>query len=93
MRVMSVKGWKLRSFFIDWSEKLIGVFVVLMLIGVVVAGFSVMISPQGNVLFGLLFIFLGLVYAIIIGGLMYLFFGIYRNTGRTNVLLEQLLQK
>lgn len=93
MRVMSVKGWKLRSFFIDWAEKLIGVFVVLMLIGVVVAGFGVMVSPQGNVLFGLLFIFLGLVYAIITGGLMYLFFGIYRNTGRTNVLLEQLLQK
>ncbi|MDQ7775214.1 MAG: hypothetical protein Q4615_04495 [Paracoccus aminovorans] len=85
----------MRDFFINWAEKLITVFVALMVLAIVVGGIGIMFAPppQGGFLPGLLMLVFGLLYAIIIGGLMYLFFGIYRNTQRSNELLEQLLRK
>lgn len=85
----------MRDFFINWSEKLITVFIGLVLLSVVIGGLVIMFAPapQGGFLQGLLLMVFGLLYAIIVGGLMYLFFGIYRNTQRTNELLEQLLRK
>ena len=85
----------MRDFFINWAEKLITVFVALMVLAIVIAGFVTMFAPapQGGFLQGLLVLVFGLLYAIIMGGMMYLFFGSYRNTQRTNELLEQLLRK
>lgn len=83
----------MREFFIDWSEKLISVFVGLMVLLAVVAGFGMMFAPQGGFLQGLLVLVGGLIYAVIMGGMLYLFFGIYRNTQQTNALLEQILRK
>ncbi|MDQ2065773.1 hypothetical protein Q9295_05275 [Xinfangfangia sp. CPCC 101601] len=83
----------MRDFFINWSEKLIGVFVGLMVLAVVIAGFGMMFAPQGGFFQGLLVLVGGLIYAVIMGGMLYLFFGIYRNTQQTNVLLEQILRK
>lgn len=85
----------MRDFFINWAEKLITVFVALMVLVIVVGGLMTMFAPapQGGFLRGLLLLVFGLLYAIMAGGMMYLFFGIYRNTQRTNELLEQLLRK
>lgn len=85
----------MRDFFINWSEKLIGIFVALLAIAVVIAGLFGIISPPYGVsrLQGLFVLVFGGMYAIIIGGMLYLFFGIYRNTQKTNALLEELLRK
>lgn len=85
----------MRDFFINWAEKLITVFVGVMVLVVLVGGLVTMFAPapQGGFLPGLLLLVVGLIYAVIMGGMMYLFFGIYRNTQRTNDLLEQLLRK
>jgi uncharacterized membrane protein len=85
----------MRDFFIDWAEKLITVFVALMVLSVVVGGLFTMFAPgpQGSFLGGLMILVFGVLYAIIVGGMLYLFFGIHRNTQRTNDLLEQLLRK
>lgn len=86
----------MRDFFINWSEKLLTLFVALMVLAVVVSGLLIMFQPSyqgGGILPGLLVLVFGVIYAIIMGGLMYLFFGIYRNTQRTNELLEQILRK
>lgn len=85
----------MRDFFINWSEKLITVFVVLMVVAVLIAGLMTMFAPapQGGFLIGLAVLVFGGLYSIIVGGMLYLFFGIYRNTQKTNVLLEQLLRK
>lgn len=86
----------MREFFINWSEKLVGVFVVLMMLGVVVGGFGIMASPSaqgGGIFAGLMVLIFGGIYAILMGGMFYLFFGVYRNTEKTNVLLEELLRK
>lgn len=86
----------MREFFINWSEKLVGVFVVLMMIGVAVGAVAMMATPSaqgGGVFAGLVVLILGGIYAILMGGMFYLFFGVYRNTEKTNVLLEQLLRK
>lgn len=85
----------MRDFFINWAEKLITVFVALLVLGVLASSLVIMFAPgpQGGFLPGLLMLVLGILYAIIMGGIAYLFFGIYRNTQRTNELLEQLLRK
>ena len=85
----------MRDFFIDWSEKLIGVFVGLMVLAILVTAIVMMFAPgpQGGFLQALLVLVFGGIYAIMTGGMLYLFFGIYRNTQRTNALLEDLLRK
>ncbi len=86
----------MRDFFINWAEKLVGVLVGLIVIGSIgMGGFMMMMRAVngGGVLTGLLFIVGGALYAIVVGGMLYLFFGIYRNTQRTNELLEMLVRK
>ena len=77
----------MRDFFITSLEKLIAVFVVLMIIVFVVAGFSAMFSPAGSFLRGLAILIGGGLYVILVGGMLYLFLGVYHNTKRTAELL------
>mgnify|MGYP006160343615 CR=1 FL=1 len=86
----------MRDFFINWAEKLVGVLIGLIVIGSIGMGGFMMMMPAvngGGVLTGLLFIVGGALYAIVVGGMLYLFFGIYRNTQITNELLEMLVRK
>ncbi len=84
----------MRDFFINWAERLISVFVVL--IGLVIIGsglYAMSTGLPGSFLQGLLMIVLGLIYLVIMAGAMYVAFGIYRNTQETNRLLAELLRK
>ncbi|MBA4490224.1 hypothetical protein [Paracoccus sp. S1E-3] len=84
----------MREFFIDWAEKLIAVFVVLAGIGVVLGGLATMFSGMpGAFLQGLFILLGGGIYLIIMAGVMYIAFGIYRNTQETNRLLGELLKR
>lgn len=85
----------MRDFFILWAERLIAVFVVLLALGVVGAAIGVMSqpAPKGGVGLGLLVLVLGLIYVTLIGGLMFVAFGIHRNTRQTNDLLQELLRR
>ncbi|NBT51673.1 MAG: hypothetical protein EBT12_09000 [Marivivens sp.] len=87
----------MRDFFINTAEKLIGVFVIVAGIILVVAAIPmIMMMPGmqgGDVFAGLLFLVIGAAYVILAGGLVYVVFGLYRNTQKTNQLLEELLKK
>ena len=84
----------MREFFIDWAEKLIAVFVILGGIGVVLGGLATMFSGvPGAFLQGLVILLGGGIYLIIMVGVMYIAFGIYRNTQETNRLLGELLKR
>ena len=84
----------MREFFIDWAEKLIAVFVVLLGIGLLGSGLFAMFSGMpGGFLRGLVMLVFGGIYLIIIAGAMYIVFGIYRNTQETNRLLAELLKR
>lgn len=85
----------MRDLFIDLSEKLVTVFVAVLVLVVLFGGLAAMFAPapQGGFLKGLLVLVMGGLYAVMAGGMLYLFFGIYRNTQRTNQLLEELLRK
>lgn len=50
-------------------------------------------QPQGGLIPALVVLALGGIYSIVVGGMLYLFFGIYRNTLETNRLLKELLKK
>lgn len=83
----------MRDFFIGSFEKLVGVIVVLICLAVVIGGVLAMLSGQPGSLFGGLAILVGgAVYAILIGGMLYLFLGIYNNTKRTAEAVERLLE-
>ena len=77
----------MRDFFILALEKLIAVIVVLMMIAVVVFAFIAMSSPQGGAVQGLAILVGGALYVVLMGGMLYLFLGIYHNTKRTAELL------
>lgn len=87
----------MRDFFINSLEKLIGVIIILMIIGIII-GFLVITfgggyGPYGNsggLLAGLLFLVGGAIYVILMGGFMYLGIGIYQNTLRTAKAVENL---
>lgn len=83
----------MRDFFIDWAEKLLTVLIAFMVLAVVIAGFGAMFAPQGGFFQGLGILIGGTLYVIVMGGVMYLVFGIYRNTQKTNELLADLLRK
>lgn len=75
------------DYFIDLAEKLVGVLMTLLIIGVVVS--ALMASGQsGGLLSAIIILVLGGVNVIMIGGLLYLGFGIYHNTRRTAEALE-----
>ena len=82
----------MRDFFIQTAEKLIAVLIVLMLIAVFIGGMAAIVAPSqqgGGFLVALLIWVFGGLYVVILGGLLYLGFGIYRNTLKTVELLEK----
>ncbi len=84
----------MRDFFINALDKLISVFVVLGVIGVIVASVLSMATPSemggAGVLGGLLLLVVGLLYIAFMAGFMYLGLGIYHNTRRTAVATEKM---
>lgn len=77
----------MRDFFILALEKLIAVIIVLLMIGVLVFAVMATGNPQGGALQGLLILVGGALYVVMMGGMLYLFLGIYHNTRRTAELL------
>lgn len=79
----------MRDFFINTCEKLIAVFLVLALIGVVIAAGATMMDPMmGGFFKGLLVLIVGIIAVILYGGILYVMFGIHDNTKRTAEALE-----
>jgi hypothetical protein len=77
----------MRDFFINAFEKLVGVVIVLLLIGVVIGAGAVGFAPPqpgqpSGILPALGILIFGLIYVIFIGGALYLGLGIYQNTKR-----------
>lgn len=84
----------MRDFFIRSLEKLVGVVVVLLAIGVVVGAVAVLLAEPapgqpGGVLGALAILIGGGIYVIFIGGFMYLGIGIYQNTKRMAEALDR----
>lgn len=77
----------MRDFFITWFERLIGVIIVLMAIGFLIAAFSA--GAQNGVLAFLGVLLVGAIYVVLMGGFMYLGLGIYHNTLRAADALER----
>ena len=77
----------MRDFFINSFEKLVGVIIVLMALGTVIAAFGA--AQEGGVLAFLGVLVFGAVYVVFMGGLMYIGLGIYHNTQRTADALER----
>ena len=79
----------MRDFFIKALDVLIGIMVVLMIIGVVIAAGSMMMggaipgSAVSGPVGGLIVLVVGLLYVCFMAGFMYLGLGIYHNTKRT----------
>ena len=87
----------MRDFFIRSLEMVINVVVIIMAIGIVLGAGAAAFSPTAGTeefggmngpLAGLLILFGGFVYLILVAGFMYQGLGIYQNTKRTAELLE-----
>lgn len=92
----------MRDFFISAFEKLVGVIVVLMTLGVLVGAVAAIVGGgipgsdgqvQGGPLAGLALLVAGLIYVIFLGGALYLGVGIYQNTKRTAEAMERMAQR
>jgi len=82
------------NFFISAFEKLVGVVVVLLLIGVAIGAIFALVEPMGGCLLPALLVLIGgSLYVILIGGSLYLALGIYNNTKRTAEAVERLAAK
>ena len=80
----------MRDFFINSAERLLVLFAVLALLAVAVAGIGAMFHPYyGSLWRGLAILVGGGLYVVVMAGLMFVAFGIYRNTQETNVLLSR----
>lgn len=81
----------MRDFFITWAERLLLVFVVIAGLGVLAATITTTArpAPAGGVLAGLLVLVAGEIYVVLMAGLMFVAFGIYRNGQETNRLLRE----
>lgn len=84
----------MRDFFINAFEKLVGVVIVLLLLGVVVfAGAVAFAPPQPDqptgILPALAILVGGLIYVVFVGGALYLGLGIYQNTKRMAEALDR----
>ena len=84
----------MRDFFINSFEKLVGVIVVLLGIGVVLAAGAAAMGAggqggPGGILGALVVLVVGGVYVILVGGFMYLGLGIYQNTKRMADAMER----
>lgn len=84
----------MRDFFINSFEKLVGVIIILMCIGVVLGAIAALFGggaeggPSG-LLAALMILIGGAIYVIFVGGLMYLGLGIYQNTKRMADAMDQ----
>ena len=87
------KGTEMRDFFINSLEMLINILVVLMVIGVVVGAGVIMFDRSGGILPALAVLVGGAIYVILVGGMLYLFLGIYQNTKRTAAAVEAMNNK
>ncbi|MFQ1699426.1 hypothetical protein ACJ5NV_02410 [Loktanella agnita] len=92
----------MRDFFIRSLDLLIGLFVILAILGVLLAAFAAtsggMSGPNGapvggGPIAGLLVLVLGLLYVCFVAGFMYLGLGIYHNTRRTADAVERMAGK
>lgn len=90
----------MRDFFISSYEKLVGLIIVLMGIGVILAALAASFGGSGEgpesvggPFAGLFVLIFGAVYLVLFGGFLYLSLGIYQNTKRTAEAVEKLLMK
>ncbi|MDO5606040.1 MAG: hypothetical protein Q4G25_12850 [Paracoccus sp. (in: a-proteobacteria)] len=85
----------MRDFFIVWAERLIAVFAILGMIVVLFVSAMAMAAPgpQGGIVPALLMLIGGAIYVTIMAGIMFVAFGIFRNTQETNRLLAELVNK
>ncbi|EBA15107.1 hypothetical protein RSK20926_04467 [Roseobacter sp. SK209-2-6] len=85
----------MRDLFIGLFEKLVTVFVVLMCLGVIAGAFGAFVAPapNGGIIPAILVLVLGSIYAVMMGGMMYLFLGVYHNTKRTAEAIEKLAER
>ena len=85
----------MRDTFIGLFEKLVGVFVILLCVGVLVGTAAAFLAPapSGGLLPALGILVVGSIYAIFMGGMMYLFLGVYHNTKRTAEAIEELAKR
>jgi len=81
----------MRDFFINTFESLIAVIVVISAAGTVIAGLVTMFSE--SFFGGIVVLIFGALYTVILGGGLYLAFGIYHNTKRTAEAVERMAQK
>ena len=83
----------MRDFFIRWFERLVGVVIILISIGVVIGAGAAMVGQgpngEGGILAALLILVVGAIYVVFLGGIMYLGLGIYQNTKRMAEALER----
>ena len=84
----------MRDFFINSFEKLVGVIVILLCIGVLIGAVAALFGAGGGngpsgILGALLILIAGGIYIIFVGGIMYLGLGIYQNTKRMADQLER----
>lgn len=81
----------MREMILSSFEKLVWALVIIIMLGAVLGGIGTMLSPaEGGFFVGLLILIGGLIYAVIIGGVMFLFIGIHENTKRTAEALERI---
>jgi len=83
----------MRDFFINSLEKLVTIIVAVLCVGVVIAAIATMFSDQGGFFAGIGVLIAGGIYAIMVGGLLFLALGIYDNTRRTAEAVEKLAAK
>lgn len=79
----------MRDFFIDSAERVLVWLTVLSLVTVAVVGIGAMREPFGSVWQGVAILVGGGLYVLVMAGLMFVAFGIYRNTQETNDLLSR----
>lgn len=83
----------MRNFFVNSFERVVGVLVVLLGLGIVVGAFVSMSTPQGGIISFLAILVMGFVYLVLIAGFVYLQIGIHANTRRTAEAVENLLNQ
>ncbi|MEP2716217.1 hypothetical protein [Pseudophaeobacter sp.] len=85
----------MRDIFIGLFDKLVGVFVIFLCLGVLVGTGVAFVAPapNGGLLPALGILIGGSIYAIMVGGMMYLFLGVYHNTKRTAEAIEELAKR
>jgi hypothetical protein len=83
----------MRDFFIEALDKLIAVIIVILALAVVFGSIGIMAQGGEQILVGFLALAAGAVYVMLMGGMLYLFLGIYYNTKRTADILDNKRQK